>query len=432
LPTSRELVAALSVSPITVRRIVARLESEGLLETHPGVGTFVAAQPHHVPVDFSWQSEALGAARATADAFVEVVKPPPPDALVLSAGYASPDLLPVSLLATALSRSARRPDAWGRVELAGLPALRSWFAHDLGSDVSPGDVVIAPGNQAALAGVLRALTHPGDTVLLESPTYVGGLAALRAAGLVALPVLSDREGPLPDRLAERLATTGARVLFAQPTYANPTGGTWSASRRADVLDVVREANAFIVEDDWANRLNFDEPAPRHMLGEDPHGHVIYLRGLSKSMGPGMRVAGIVARGPAGHRLRAARVIEDVFVSGVLQEAALEVLTSSSWERHLRRLRRELRARRDALVSAVRRELGDASITRVPAGGFHLWVRLSVDDVDLARRAAAHNIVVSPGRPHFPAEPTGSYLRLSFIGADELSLQRGIAQLAQLV
>lgn len=432
LPSSRELVASEGVSPVTVRRVMATLEREGLVDIRTGIGTFVADRRPRGSVDFSWQSEALGSARASADDLEQVVRPPAPGSAVLSAGYLTTDLLPISLLAGALSRAGRRPDAWGRVPLAGLPGLQSWFAHDLGGDIVAEDVVIAPGNQAALAGALRALTHPGDPLLIESPTYVGGLAAIRAAGLVAVPLSSDAEGPLPDRVAERMATTGARVLFAQPNYANPTGRSWSPERRQEILEVVRAAGAFVIEDDWANRLGFVGPAPSSMVREDHDGHVIYLRGLSKSLGPGMRVACVVARGPAGQRLRAARVIEDIFVSGVLQEAALEVLASSAWERHVRRVQRELRLRRDALVRAVRHHLGDDAITSIPQGGFHLWVRVGVDDAALARTAASHGLVISPGHMCFPGEPPGRFLRLSFVGADAPALEQGVAKLGELV
>ena len=433
LPSSRQLVAEFGVSPVTVRRVVAALEREGLVETRAGVGTFAARRTVDVvAADQSWQLEALGAARSSGQDLLTIVEPPAAGMLVLSAGYPSPDLLPVSALTTAAVRAARRPSSWGRVPASGLTDLRAWFAHDLGGGLTAEELMIAPGGQSALAVTLRALTVPGDVLLLEAPTYPGVLAIARSAGLEVVPVAGDRDGPVPERLAERFATTGSRLLYAQPTHANPTGRTWPAARRREVLEVVRAAGAFVIEDDWADRTTIEGTVPAPLVRSDGDGHVVYVRGLSKALGPGIRVAGVAARGPALRRLRNARVIDDLFVSGVLQETALEVMVSSAWERHLRGLRRTLGERRDALVTAVRTQLGDGALDVVPTGGFHLWVRVPVESRALAARAAAAGVVVSPGEPWFPTEPTGDFLRLSFTGADVAALTDGVRRLAELL
>ena len=145
------------------------------------------------------------------------------------------------------------------------------------------------------------------------------------------------------------------------------------------------------------------------------------------------MAGIGARGAAGARLRAARIVDDFFVSGPLQEAALEVVSAPGWRRHRRRLRAELRTRRDALVarpaSATCRQLAP---TTLPAGGLHLWVALpeGTDDVALASAAAAEGVVVFPGRPWFPAEAPGPFLRLTFAAAPPDALDEGVRRLAK--
>jgi DNA-binding transcriptional MocR family regulator len=100
------------------------------------------------------------------------------------------------------------------------------------------DVVITPGAQAGLATVLRALVPAGAPVLLESPAYLGAIAAARAAGLRVVPVPVDRDGVRPDLLADAFERTGARLFVCQPLFANPTGATLAADRRAAVLDAV--------------------------------------------------------------------------------------------------------------------------------------------------------------------------------------------------
>jgi DNA-binding transcriptional MocR family regulator len=166
---------------------------------------------------------------------------------------------------------------------------------------------------------------------------------------------------------------------------------------------------------------------------DSDGHVVYIRSLTKTAAPSLRVAAIAARGAAMQRLRAIRTIDDFFVSGPIQEAALQLVTAPAWTRHLRALRAALRERRDALVAALGRAFGTASIPLVPRGGLHLWLRLpdEVSDLDLAARALSAKLLVSPGRHWFPAEPTGSFLRLSFSAAPPRILERAAARLAAL-
>jgi DNA-binding transcriptional MocR family regulator len=251
--------------------------------------------------------------------------------------------------------------------------------------------------------------------------------------LPLVPVPTDVEGVVPDALAEAFARTGARVFYSQPTYANPSGATLAAERRRQVLDVVTDAGAFIVEDDWGRDFGIDAPPPAPLAASDRDGHVVYLRSLTKSAAPGLRISTIVAKGGALARLLSARTIADFFISGPIQETALELVTSPAWTRHLRALRAALRARRDALVASLRTELGPPCVPLVPGGGLHLWVRLPdhVDDVELAARAQSAGVVVSAGRQWFPAEPTGAFLRMSFATAAPDRIPGAVATLARL-
>ena len=422
-------------SPLTVQRAIGRLAGEGLVEPRPGRGTFVAAPPGAATAaatapDLSWQSVTLGARAVEEAALQELLALPPAAAIPLSSGYLEPDLQPLAALGAALARAARRPAAWDRGPVEGREELRAWFAREAGGRMRAHDMVVCPGGQAAMATAFRALASPGETILVESPTYVGAIAAARAAGVRVVPVASDADGVRPGLLADALRRTGARVFYCQPLYANPHGATLAADRRPAVLDAVAAAGAFLIEDDWARDLAIDADPPPPLAAADPDGHVVYLRSLTKSAAPGLRVAAVGARGAAGARLRAVRIVDDLFVAGPLQEAALELLASPAWRRHLRRLRGALRARRDALAGALERHLPELRVAVRPAGGLHLWAALpdGADDIALAAAAAARDVVVYPGRPWFPAEPPGPFLRLTFAGAPPEMLEEGVRRL----
>jgi DNA-binding transcriptional MocR family regulator len=419
LPSVRELMARHRASPVTVQTAVQQLAARGLVEVRPGRGTFIAAQRQPAaatPPDLSWQSVVLADGRPGEDELAALLATHRPEALPLSCGYFDQQLQPLGALGAAMARAARKPAAWGRQPTEGLPDLREWFANEVGGGLRAADFTICSGGQPALAAAFRGLGRPGEVVLVEAPTYLGAMAAARDAGLRVVGVPTDEHGVRPDLLAAAFRTTGARLFYCQPLHANPHGAVLSAERRAAVLDVVAEAKAFLIEDDYARGLTLDGCAPPPLSVDDNDGHVIYVRSLTKVVAPGMRLSAIGARGVAAVRLRTARLLEDLFVAGPLQHAAVEFLTSPAWPRHLRSLRTGLRQRRDALVEALRTHIQWLDVT-VPSGGLHLWLRLpdGSDEPTITAEAMARELVVYPGRPWFAAEPTGQYLRLSFGG-----------------
>jgi DNA-binding transcriptional MocR family regulator len=435
LPSYRELQQRYRLSPATVQRLLADLARRGLLVTKPGSGTFTAPRrPARPAADLTWQTLALGSRVGLGPDLERLVDPLPPDAIGLASGFPDQRLQPLNLLAGAASRAARRPQAWTRLPPQGLPELRSYLAAEAGAGLTAANVLIASGGQASLSAVCRHLCAPGDPLIVESPTYVGALAAARAAGLALVPVPGDADGILPDALADAFARTGARLAYLQPRYANPVGSVLGIDRREAVLTAAARAGAFLLEDDWMRDFDLGAPSPPPLVSHDDDGHVIYLRSVSKPIAAGLRVSGLVARGPILARLRRGRISDDLFVAPILQQIALDVLTAPGWPRHLATVRRLLRERRDALVAAVVEMLPTCRLELIPSGGMHLWLRLpdSASDADVSEAATAHGLAVTPGRSSFPGEPPAPYLRLSYAGEDAPALRRAVAVLAEVL
>ena len=317
-----------------------------------------------------------------------------------------------------------------------MPELQSWFANELAQATPVGvtpatanDVIILPGSQSGLSSIFRALVGTDQPLLMESPTYWGAILAAAQAGVRIIPIASGPNGPDTEELARAFEETGARAFYAQPNFANPTGAQWSAHTAHGVLDVLRAQGAFLIEDDWAHDFGITS-TPTPVAALDDAGHVVYIRSLTKSVSPAVRIAAVIARGPARERILADRGAASMYVSGILQAAALDVVTSPGWDAHGRRMREQLRRRRDALAALVHEHL-PGTLTSLPAGGLHLWLRLppGADAARFTAAAARRGVLVSPGAEWFPAEPTGEFVRLNYSGPDPSRFAEAVRVLA---
>jgi DNA-binding transcriptional MocR family regulator len=433
LPSSREIMRRHGVSPVTVSRAIAQLAAEGRVVTRPGSGAFVTSvrTPAAEAPDLSWQTVSLGDRVVDDSGVVSLLAQPPDGVIPLTGGYLNPELRPVRELSAAAARAVRRPGSWAVPPLNGLSDLRRWFAGEVGGTVTQSDVLVVSGGQSALTHAFRSLAAPGEAVLVETPTYPGALAAAKAAGLRATAVPVDVDGVRPDLLAEAFALTGARVFLCQPTLHNPTGATLPLERREQVLAVATAAGAFVIEDDYARYLARG-PVPPPMVTLDRHGTVVHILSLSKITAPSLRVAGLIARGPAARRLRASQIVESFFVAGPLQETALEFVGSPGWRRHLAAVGHQVDVRQEALLAGLALHIPEVDVHLVPRGGLHVWLRLpqETDEATLVEAARREGVLVSPGRIYYPSEPPGPRLRLTHIAAVTLAeLGEGVRRLA---
>jgi DNA-binding transcriptional MocR family regulator len=423
LPSTRALVAQYGASPVTVQKALRTLATQGLVEARAGVGTFTRSLRVARPNDFGWQTAALGTPQTWLPHRYAALRTAPNDVIALHSGYPDRELLPERLVRSALARAARTDAVIDRPAAAGLPDLQAWFAGELGAAAPagvappvPSDVVVLPGSQSGLAASFRALTGVRRALLVESPTYWGAILAAAQAGVRLIPIPSGPQGPDPDELARAFAETGARAFYAQPNFANPTGIRWPPALADQVLEIVHEHGAFLIEDDWAHDFGIDaDPVP--VAARDDSGHVVYVRSLTKSVSPAVRVAAVIARGPARERIISDVQAHSLYVSSILQATAHDVVTQPAWRTHLRGLRHQLAARRDLLIDALRNHVPEAHLPAIPQGGLNLWVQLpyATDLAGLVRDCASAGVLVTAGDEWFPAEPTGPYLRLNYSG-----------------
>ncbi|WP_035857421.1 PLP-dependent aminotransferase family protein [Cryptosporangium arvum] len=422
LPSTRALAADLGVSRVTVSTAFAELHGSGLVVAAVGSGTRVApvlptaARRAPTPWDDAWAG-----------------RPPEPDVIAFT-GVGDPAAYPVAEFGRTVRQVLAREGAAAlsyAPDPAGDPSLRRTVTQLLASQgigVPPESVLITSGSQQALALVCQVLVRPGDTVLVEEPTYDLALRLLRTVGanLVGVPV--DEHGIRVDRLAEVLP--GSKLLYVTPNFQNPTGATLSAPRRRELLHLARAHDVPVFEDDFAGDLRYSGRAIPAIKSLDDRGHVLYAGTFSKLLMPGLRIGYLVVDGPLRPELVEAKQVTDLGTSLLLQRALDRFVTIGRYQANLRRTTRLYRERRDTLKQALEDHLPGATFT-VPAGGLFTWVELppGVRSDELLVAARDRGVDLASGERFYldPADGLG-HVRLNFAVQPPARITEGIARL----
>jgi DNA-binding transcriptional MocR family regulator len=268
-------------------------------------------------------------------------------------------------------------------------------------------------------------------VAVEEPTYHNVLAALAACGLRAAPVPMRDGAPDLAVLERTLERPEVKLFYTMPTFHNPLGTSTGLAHRRALLAVAARAGKPVVEDAYEMDLRYaGEPVPS-LAALDERGIVVQLFSFSKSLFPGARVGSIAARGRTLEAVLALKHASDLGGALLLQAALAEFVAEGGYDRHLARVRRTLRGRRDALLAALAREMPDGVRWTEPEGGLQLWVDLpaSVDTAELLPEAVRAGVLFAPGFQFSHDRRPSSGLRLSIALAGEEEIRRGVALLA---
>ena len=345
-------------------------------------------------------------------------------------GIPAPECLPVEELAdcarAVIERDGRTVLSYGSA--GGYAPLREWIAERHG--VEPARILLTNGS---LQGFVFLAQHfAGAKVLVERPTYDRPLKILRGLGVdvVALPM--DEEGLDPDALDRELRSgPSPAFLYTIPTFQNPTGRTLSLDRRRRVVELAHEHDLLVLEDDPYGLVRFEgesQPTLFELAGGD---HVVYSSSFSKTVAPGVRVGYFVLPNELERELEALAVSTYITPALIGQATVHEFLRRGSFEPNLERVRNLLRIRRDAMLDALERDLGDEAKWNRPEGGYFLWLELpdETDTRELLGRAEAAGVTFVPGAD-FGGAPASARLAYSFVAPEEVG--EGVRRLAALV
>lgn len=444
LPPTRDLATQLGVNRNTVVAAYDQLVEQGIARSHTGRGTFLVAATERTGKDapsdawftaFSRAVEGPGIAGIFSAYRIAISS----EGISFAGSYPASDLMPVEAFRRAMERVLRERGAevLGYGPPSGYAPLREVIAARMrarGGRLTCDEVVITNGSQQAIEIVLRAFVDPGDTVVLEDPTYTGALSVLGSLDARLVGVPSDDEGMRPDLLARALERHRPRVIYLQPTFQNPTTRVTTESRRRELLDVAARHACVIVEDDWAGDLRFEGVDVPTMHALDGGRHVVYLSTFSKKLLPGLRVGWVTAPPAVLSRLILLKQIEDHGTSLLVQAALHEFLRDGGLDEHLARVRTAYRERRDAMLAALDRGVpAEVGRTR-PEGGLFLWLTLpqGLDGSEIFTAARERGVLLSPGELFHVDGGGRNTMRLTFSSASREQIESGIGILAELI
>lgn len=363
-----------------------------------------------------------------------------PEIVSLAGGMPAADALPVQVLARILEEVALEPGALQYASGQGDPGLRQQICEVMaveGVQAEPRDVVVTTGAQQALDLVTAVLADPGDVVLVESPAYVGALATFAAHGIRVRHVPDDGRGLSAEAIeetAKQARGEGHRVafLYTVPNFANPSGVTLDAGRRADVLQTCEHLGVQVVEDNPYGLLRLEgEPLPALRAHDD---QVVYLGSFSKILAPGLRVGWALAPKDVTAKLVLAAEAAMLCHSGLAQLAVARYLSTEPWVDHVKGLRELYWERREAMLASLDALMPAGTTWTVPQGGFFLWLGLpeGIRARPMLPRAIEAGVAYVPGTGFFANGQGDDHLRLSYSYPLPSDITIGVRRLARVV
>ncbi len=325
----------------------------------------------------------------------------------------------------ALERDGSTVLSYGHV--GGYQPLREWIAEWHGVD--PGRVLVTNGSLQGM--VFLAERFAGRRVLVEQPTYDRPLKILAARGVEVTAVAMDEEGLDPDALEQALARgPKPALLYTIPTFQNPSGRTLTTERRRRLVELARDHDLLVLEDDPYGLVRFEGESPPTLLELDGGDHVLYSSSFSKTVAPGLRVGYFVLPETLERELEALAVSTYITPALLGEATVFEFLRRGSLDANLERVRSLLRVRRDAMLEALERELPATSWSR-PEGGYFVWLELAeqADAAALLQRATEAGVTFVPGED-FGGPPWSARLAFSFVSPEQI--HEGVRRLAALV
>ncbi|MEZ5076528.1 MAG: PLP-dependent aminotransferase family protein [Solirubrobacterales bacterium] len=367
-----------------------------------------------------------------------------PEVISLAGGLPDTSTFPPDSFAAQMSRIAQESAAealqYGPTE--GFEETKDCILEVMAGEgmlPDPDDVIVTTGGQQAMDLVAKALIDPGDVVIAEAPTYPGALAVFSSYQADVIQLECDADGmrveelePLLDRLAREGRTP--KFIYSVPSFQNPAGVTMSVERRARLVDLARQRELLVIEDNPYGLLRYEgEPLPP-LYQLDGGDFVIYLGTFSKILSPGIRLGWAVAPPPVMEKIILGKQAADLCTSTLTQYFVREYFAEGRWRRYVEDLVELYRGRRDTMLEALREHFPPETAWTVPQGGLFIWATLPsyIDTADLLAKGLRADVAFVPGQAAYVDGRGGSSMRLNFSGVTDADIREGIDRIGKVI
>ena len=357
-------------------------------------------------------------------------------------GFPDSDSLPADTIAEATNDVLTNNPIWSLQygPVNGPPVIRQALIDKLKRDqhitASLDEILVTSGSSHAIQLVVQLLVNAGDTIIAESPTFLGFFDDVVNTGAVIANVELDDDGLRVDQLETTLASlkaagTRAALIYVLPNYQNPTGVSTSLERRKRIVELAEEYDTLIIEDDAYFDLRYDGEALPTIYSLDPNQRTIYLGTLSKTLAAGFRIGWAVAPASLIRRLAALKTDGGTNIFGSYVAAAW---LPDNFERHVDELREIYRGRRDLVLAGLEKYMPEGTTWSVPDGGFFVWVQVpdAINTATLLPQAREMGIEYLPGVACFFDGTGQNTIRISFSFAHDDVIDEGIKRLGNLL
>lgn len=362
-----------------------------------------------------------------------------PGVISLGGGIPNPDLFDHEGLQIAadavLSRHFGEAFQYGLSE--GYPELRSAIGQicaERGIACQADDVVITSGSQQSLDILARALINPGDTVVVESPTYLAALQVFSLAQANLESVGTDGEGMKVDELEALVSRKTIKAVYIVPTFGNPGGVTLSENRRKQLVELSKRYDFVIIEDDPYSEINYTSdvfrPLMAHAKAIGNEENVVYTSTFSKILAPGTRVGWLVVPEWLKRAVVNLKQTTDLHTSTLSQLMTFEYLQTGRLAGQIALIRDAYRQKYQTFATELENELGDVLTFHKPKGGMFLWAKFNngLNTTEWLAKTLANGVVFVPGEFFYCNNPDHSTLRMSFVTATDEQLKEAVRRL----
>jgi GntR family transcriptional regulator/MocR family aminotransferase len=437
VPSTRAFATTYGVARVTVTAAYDQLLAEGYFETKRGSGTFVSSElpdrmlnPVRTGPVAGNRPSALALSRYGSR--LGQIQRLPPSTGSINLSNASPDLahFPFPLWRRLVSRHLRKPSAIA-FERTGQPAgdprlreaLAGYLARSRAVRSSPDQIIIVSGSQQALDLCARLLLDPGDEVAVEQPGYPAARQLFLAHGarLKAMPVTD--EGASVDGL-----TSKTRLVHVTPSHQFPTGVSMSLPRRLALAEWARTRSAVVLEDDYDSEYRYDGPPLPAMQSLAGDASVIYIGTFSNVMFRGLRIGYVVVPKDLVQPFTTAKWITDRHTTLLEQAALADFLEEGHFDRHVRRMRRLYKSRRDTMIDELQRRFGSDVSIRGDAAGMHMTVTFRAPGLVRAR-AQASGVHLAATDIYYGSKPVKNEFLLGFSAIGERTIREAVKRIS---